>query len=135
VHWPHTLSLSDHSADEGLFVGIDGKPSRKAHISWPAPPEDVSTSCGWTWLCGSLILSPQASSSHTFSAYFPQEACQRLPGPIPALRPANQRFTRALCSKYTPRYLSKFLNPCHFHSILFNLLRPPLLPPTTLCAS
>jgi Vam6/Vps39-like protein vacuolar protein sorting-associated protein 39 len=37
--------LSNHSADEGLFVGIDGKPSRKAHIPWPAPPEDVSTSC------------------------------------------------------------------------------------------
>ncbi|KAI0303616.1 CNH domain-containing protein [Multifurca ochricompacta] len=28
--------------NEGLFVGINGKPSRKVHISWPAPPEDVS---------------------------------------------------------------------------------------------
>ncbi|KAN0132921.1 hypothetical protein V8E53_009286 [Lactarius tabidus] len=28
--------------NEGLFVGIDGKPSRKSHIIWPAPPEDVS---------------------------------------------------------------------------------------------
>ncbi|KAH9177407.1 hypothetical protein EDB89DRAFT_1542390 [Lactarius sanguifluus] len=27
--------------NEGLFVGVDGKLSRKAHISWPAPPEDV----------------------------------------------------------------------------------------------
>ncbi|KAI0267682.1 hypothetical protein BC834DRAFT_923439 [Gloeopeniophorella convolvens] len=25
----------------GLFVGVDGKPSRKTHITWPAPPEDL----------------------------------------------------------------------------------------------
>ncbi|KAF8486196.1 hypothetical protein DFH94DRAFT_623079 [Russula ochroleuca] len=28
--------------NDGFFIGLDGKPSRKPHISWPAPPEDVS---------------------------------------------------------------------------------------------
>ncbi|KAI9510073.1 hypothetical protein F5148DRAFT_1282272 [Russula earlei] len=28
--------------NEGLFIGLDGQPSRKVHVPWPAPPEDVS---------------------------------------------------------------------------------------------
>ena len=41
---PFKLAASNHIVDEGLFIGLDGKPSRKEHIPWPAPPEDVSTS-------------------------------------------------------------------------------------------
>jgi hypothetical protein len=48
VHRLRASCSSDHFVDEGFFVGIDGKPSRETHISWPAPPEDVSTSCGRT---------------------------------------------------------------------------------------
>ncbi|KAI0041201.1 hypothetical protein FA95DRAFT_1611206 [Auriscalpium vulgare] len=28
--------------NDGLFIGVDGKPSRSARIDWPAPPEDLS---------------------------------------------------------------------------------------------
>ena len=36
-------TVSKYAIDDGLFIGVDGKLSRKPHISWPAPPEDVST--------------------------------------------------------------------------------------------
>lgn len=42
---PFKLSPSNQAIDDGFFIGLDGKPSRKPRISWPAPPEDVSTSC------------------------------------------------------------------------------------------
>ena len=42
---PLNRFVSNCTADEGLFVGLDGRPSRKEHIPWPAPTEDVSTSC------------------------------------------------------------------------------------------
>ena len=42
---PLKLPVSNRAADEGLFFGLDGKPSRREPIPWPAPPEDVSTSC------------------------------------------------------------------------------------------
>jgi hypothetical protein len=30
-----------HLLDEGLAIGLDGKPSRKASVEWPAPPEEI----------------------------------------------------------------------------------------------
>jgi hypothetical protein len=50
-------SASKYAIDDGVFIGVDGKPSRKPHISWPAPPEDVSTSCEPTELYRELTLS------------------------------------------------------------------------------
>ncbi|KAH9998803.1 hypothetical protein BJV74DRAFT_883060 [Russula compacta] len=48
------LIAKDH---EGLFIGLDGKPSNEAHIAWPAPPEDVTIPFYYTsW--GSVPKSP-----------------------------------------------------------------------------
>lgn len=46
--------------NDGLFIGVDGKQSRKPHISWPAPPEDVSFVKPYifTILPGGSVLKP-----------------------------------------------------------------------------
>jgi hypothetical protein len=50
-------TANENAIDDGLFIGVDGKPSRRPHISWPAPPEDVSTSCELTELYRKLTIS------------------------------------------------------------------------------
>jgi len=126
------LSAYNYIADEGLLIGLDGKPSRRAHIPWPAPPEDVSTSCGSAKLYRELTFTCQASSHRTFSPYFLAEVCPKRLVAIPDLRLASQRSTRVPCSRYTPLFLSKYLSHYPFRSIL-HLRR--LLPLSTIpCA-
>lgn len=36
---PHAYTFIDN----GLFINVDGKPSRTAAIDWPAPPEDTGS--------------------------------------------------------------------------------------------
>lgn len=38
------MSNVQFSLDEGIPLGLDGKPSRPLNISWPAPPEEIGIS-------------------------------------------------------------------------------------------
>lgn len=118
---------------EGLFIGPDGKTSRKEHIPWPALPEDVSTSCEPAMSDRKVTPSCQALSNRTFSPSSLQEVCRQRPEVMQDQYRASQPFILVLSSRYTPRFLSKYHNRCRFLSTLLRLHYLPL-PLTIACA-
>ena len=126
-------TVSNRTAAEGLFVGPDGNPSRKEHIPWPAPPEDVSTSCEPAKSNGKVTPSCQVLSNRTFLPSSLRGVCRKHLVVMQDQCLASQPFTLVLSSRYTPRFLSKYLNRYRFRSTLLRLHYLPL-PLTTPCA-